>query len=89
MLQCMADNRKRKSWIITNASGSTVFISENQSNVTADGTPLAVGESMDAYLIFGDDPTLALYAQTVVGTADLRIIEGFGEVKGEIEEVTQ
>jgi len=78
-LQCLAYNEKRKTWLITNNSGSPVFISENAVNVTDRGTPLAVSESIDASELWGDDPTLAIYVQTLVGTADLRIIESFGK----------
>lgn len=76
--QAIAYHKGRKGWIIFNNGGSTVFISENQSNITSQGFPLAVGESIDYTEFEGDDPRIPIYAQTTAGTADLRIIETFG-----------
>lgn len=74
-------NPRRKSLVITNNSGQTVFISQDQTNITTSGFPVLVGQSISFTVTDGDEPELELYAQTLFGTADLRIIDRFGKVQ--------
>jgi len=70
-------NAKRTAVTIKNFSGSTVFIDQDQSDVTGKGFPLAVGDFLTLTLALGDEPYDALYCQTLALTADLRIEESF------------
>jgi hypothetical protein len=45
------------------------------------GFPLAVGEFLNLVNTEGDAAELQVYAQCASGTADLRIVESYGETK--------
>lgn len=77
-LQAVPWNPDRSSLTIRNQAGSTAFVSNDQDSITTKGFPLAVGEFISLSYLFGDEPDRAIYAQTLLGTADLRINEGFG-----------
>ena len=70
-------NRMRTAVTVKNFSGSTAFISQDRSNVTGQGFPLAVGDFLTLTLALGDEPYDALYTQTLAATSDLRIEESF------------
>jgi len=73
-------NEKRSTIIIRNVSGSTCYIHDSQVDVISKGFPLDVGDVLSLIKKDGDQPEYALYGQTSTGTADLRIIEQYGEV---------
>lgn len=79
-LQVVPYNEKRAGLLIKNFAGNPAFLSNDQVDVTVRGYPLAVGEFLSMVRVDGDVPELQLYAQTLVGAADLRIVETFGEV---------
>jgi len=79
--QVASYNAKRVCITIINYSGSEAFIHTNQTKITAEGFPLAVGATMSLIKADGDDPREALWGQTTTGTADLRVQESW-----EIEE---
>lgn len=70
-------NKARTSLVITNASGATVFVSENPTEITTKGTPIPAGESYGWNPENGDQPELEQWVQTSAGTSDLRIIEQY------------
>jgi hypothetical protein len=79
--QIVPYNPKRVGLLLRNYSGSEVFLSNDQVDVLNSGYPLAVGEFISFLTADGDVPELALYAVTASGTANLRVVETYGEVK--------
>jgi hypothetical protein len=67
----------RKSLMITVNTGATLYVSQNVVNITTEGTPLFAGQSLEFTKGEGDEPDQTLYGQTLAGTADVRVIEGF------------
>lgn len=78
--QIVAYNKLRTGLLIKNYSGNLVFISNSQVNLPTQGFPLAVGDYLDLVARDGDVPEEAVYAVANATTADLRIVEAFGEV---------
>jgi len=71
----------RSGLLIRNYSGSPVFVSTDGGTVTSTGYPLNVGEFLNLLNSDGDASELQVYAQCASGTADLRIVESYGETK--------
>jgi len=78
--QVVAYNSKRSTCVIRNASGATVYISNDVVGIVSAGWPLAPGDFVGFIRKDGDDSAAAIYAQTAAATTDLRIQESFGEV---------
>ena len=70
-------HKDRKSLMITVNSGATLYINQNSVNITSEGTPVFVGQSIELTIAEGDEPDQVLYGQTLAGIADVRFIEGF------------
>jgi len=79
--QLVPYNKQRKGILIRNNSGNPCYLSNDQANVATLGYPLNVGEFLAFLSVDGDIPELQIYGLTSVGTADLRIVETFGEVE--------
>jgi len=75
--QIASYNPKRVCISITNYAGSDAFIHTNQTRVTTEGFPIAVGTTISLIKADGDDPREALWGQTVTGTADIRVQESW------------
>jgi len=75
-------SRKRTVVMIYNNSSEVVYIGTGEGLTTQNGFPIVPNQGAVFAREFGDDPTLAYYAVTASGTADLRIWEGFGETLG-------
>jgi hypothetical protein len=71
----------RSGLLIRNWSGSTVFVSTDGGTVISTGYPLNVGEYLNLINSEGDAAELQVYGQCASGTADIRIIESYGETK--------
>jgi len=80
-VQMVPYNAKRTGILIKNYAGNPFFISNDQADVTTKGMPLAVGEFLGLVRKDGDVPELAIYVATLVGVADVRIFETFGEAE--------
>jgi len=71
-------NPKRTSLLIQNASGSDVYIYPGPKDVTAKGLVLMAGQAFSINILTEKTETKnAWYAQTLTGTADVRIFEDF------------
>lgn len=77
--QMVADNPKRTAVSIMNFGSDTIFWSNDRGNVTSQGFPLLAGLSVDFSAELGDDPTLEVNGQSLVGNTDIRVYEAFGE----------
>jgi hypothetical protein len=71
-------NPKRTSLLIQNASGSDVYIYPGPKEITAKGLVLMAGQAFSINILTEKSETKnAWYAQTLTGTADVRIFEDF------------
>ena len=73
-------NPKRSTIVIRNVAGAVCYISDSEVAIVTKGFPLNVGEALSLVRRDGDQPEYALWGQTAADTADLRVIEQFGEV---------
>jgi hypothetical protein len=80
-IQIVPYKEGRSGLLIRNYSGSQVFISTDSSSLISTGYPVNVGEFFNLLNSDGDASELQVYAQCASGTADLRIVESYGETK--------
>jgi hypothetical protein len=69
-------NPRRISLTIVNVGNNDVYISIDPQNIVANGFPLSPGMILTLVREDGDKAEYAFYAQTLTGTAELRIQEG-------------
>ena len=81
VVQIVPYKEGRSGLLVRNYSGSQVFISTDSSSLLATGYPVNVGEFLNLLNSEGDAAELQVYAQCASGTADIRIVESYGEVK--------
>jgi hypothetical protein len=81
VVQIVSYNRGRSGVLVRNYSGATCFVSPDGSDPLTTGYPVAEGEFLALLRTEGDAPELQLYGQCSSGTADLRIVESFGELR--------
>lgn len=76
---------KRTSVSIINLGAARVFVSQDPANIASQGWPLDPGWGLGLSVLEGDEPDLALYAVSEVGTNDLRVVEQRGQDRIERE----
>jgi len=81
--QVTAYFKPRLAVTVRSLGAAQVFISHDRVDIVATGFPLNTGEFISFIERDGDDPTLAIYAQTAAGTADLRIHESYERIPKE------
>jgi hypothetical protein len=77
VVQLASYNPRRTAIVIINNGTATVYISDNQADVSTQGFPLASGASFSLIKADGDDPTVALYGVASTGTQDIRVAESW------------
>lgn len=78
--QILAYTNARTGASFYNNGSVLVYVSEDQTAIAAQGFPVAVGGSVDLIRALGDEPQNSWFAITGSSTADVRIIESFGEL---------
>lgn len=73
-----SDRGDRRSVTIFNNGAVTVFLSNDPADVLTRGWPLPASASVGLVDVDGDEPWLQLWGQCSAGSADLRVVEGFG-----------
>ena len=68
-------NNRRTAWSLANEDTATIFVSEDETNVLAGGYLRALG----------GEPQNVLFAISAAGSADLRVLESFGELPPLVE----
>ena len=68
---------RRLTLAIYNNGTNTAFISKDPTEVTANGWPIPAPGAIAFTKRDGDEPEGPWYVQTLGGTTDLRIVEGF------------
>ena len=71
-------NNRRTTASLANEGAATVFVSEDQTNITTDGYPIVAGGALDLIRALGDEPQTELFIQSAAGGEDVRILEAFG-----------
>ena len=83
-------SKNRTVVMIYNNSSQIVYLGTGSGVSTSDGFPLSPYQGAVFAMEFGDDPSIAYYAVTGSGTADIRVWEGYGKTTGAlIEELTK
>ena len=67
-------NPRRTAISFHNLGNETVFVSNDQVSIQADGFPIPQGQGLDFLAGLGDEPELAWYAESAAGGDDLRVI---------------
>lgn len=81
----LAFNNRRTAASFLNNAAETIFVSEDEFDVTANGYPIAVGGALDLLRVFGSQPQIAWFAASAGGGDDLRVLEEFGELPELVE----
>ena len=71
-------NNQRTTASLANEGSATVFVSEDETNITANGYPIAAGGALDLIRALGDEPQNTLFIQSSAGGEDVRVLEAFG-----------
>jgi hypothetical protein len=71
-------NPERTSWTLVNNGSVVLTISQDESNIAADGIPIEAGAGASMDFEGGDDPRIALYGVAASGTTNVRVQESFG-----------
>ena len=78
-------NNRRTAWSLANEDTATIFVSEDETNVLAGGYPILAGGALDNLRALGGEPQNVLFAISAAGSADLRVLESFGELPPLVE----
>lgn len=73
-------NNKRTTASFTNNGSNTIFVSEDQRDIAANGYPILVGGALDLIRALGDEPQIEWFGLVAAGTENLRVLEAFGEI---------
>lgn len=73
-------NPDRTAVSIFNNDSAAIFVSEDQVGILAQGFPISAGSAVDLIRALGDNPQDILFAVSVAGGADVRLLEQFGEL---------
>ena len=71
-------NLRRRVLVFRNNGAATIFVSQDQANITTDGFPVLVNQSATLLATDGDEPWLPLYGQVAAGSENGRVVEQFG-----------
>lgn len=76
----LAYNNRRTAASFTNNGAATIFVSNDQTSITAEGLPLVVGGGLDLIRALGDEPHIQWFASVAAGSEELRVLEAFGQL---------
>lgn len=71
-------NGERTGWTLINNGSANLTISDDPSNVSVQGMPIASSAGAEMSRQNEDDPTLALFGISASGNLDIRVQESFG-----------
>lgn len=71
-------NNQRTTASLVNEGATTVFVSEDETSIVANGFPIAAGGALDLIRALGDEPQNTLFIQSAAGGEDVRVLEAFG-----------
>jgi len=71
-------NNRVTSAAFFNNSTETIYISNDETNIVADGWPIAVGASLSLIRALGDEPHLRWFGQSAGGNDNLRVLVAHG-----------
>lgn len=78
-----AVNPRRTSLGIANLSSTlTLYVGTTNQVLTTSGFPIGPGQTQWLNSGFGDEPNIAYYGITTAASADIRVIEQYGPLRG-------
>ena len=73
-------NNQRTTASFTNNGTAVIYVSNDQTGITTNGYPIAVGGALDLIRALGDEPQSLWFASVAAGTQEMRILEAFGDL---------
>lgn len=73
-------NRRRTTVAVFNEDTATVFIGEDEASLLTEGAPITAGGAVTFVAALGDTPDRQLFGISAVGSANVRILEQFGQL---------
>lgn len=73
-------NPRRTTVAVFNEDTNTVFIGEDEANLLTEGSPISAGGAISFVAALGDTPDRVLFGISAAGSADVRILEQFGDL---------
>jgi len=78
--QILSYNNQRTTASFTNNGAAVIFVSNDQTGITTNGYPIAVGGALDLIRALGDEPQSLWFASVATGSEELRILEAYGDL---------
>lgn len=73
-------NNQRTTASFTNNGTDVIYVSNDQTLITTNGYPIAVGGALDLIRALGDEPQSLWFASVGSGTQEMRILEAYGDL---------
>lgn len=73
-------NNQRTTASFTNNGTAVIYVSNDQTLITTNGYPIAIGGALDLIRALGDEPQILWFASVAAGTQEMRILEAFGDL---------
>jgi hypothetical protein len=78
--QILSYNNQRTTASFTNNGTAVIFVSNDQTGITTNGYPIAVGGALDLIRALGDEPQSLWFASVATATQEMRILEAYGDL---------
>ena len=78
--QILSYNNQRTTASFTNNGTAVIFVSNDQTGITTNGYPIAVGGALDLIRALGDEPQSLWFASVATSTQEMRILEAYGDL---------
>ena len=76
--QILSYNNHRTPASFTNNGTAVIYVSNDQTGITTDGYPIAIGGALDLIRALGDEPQSLWFASVAAGSQEMRILEAYG-----------
>lgn len=73
-------NPRRTTVAVFNEGSATIFIGEDEANLLTQGAPITAGGAISFVAALGDTPDRVLFGIIAAATADVRLLEQFGNL---------
>ena len=78
--QILSYNNQRTTASFTNNGTAVIYVSNDQTGITTDGYPIAIGGALERIRALGDEPQSLWFASVAAGSQEMRILEAYGDL---------
>ena len=78
--QILSYNNQRTTASFTNNGTAVIYVSNDQTGITTDGYPIAIGGALDLIRELGEEPQSLWFASVAAGSQEMRILEAYGDL---------